>query len=694
MRVRGGAGVVRDEGYWEGEVGDSSGWEGTGGRGYARSGGGGGGGSGSGSGSRARSTGRGGGDEGYGGGFGGRGGGGWAGGGDDGDDRRGRDPRSSSFSTPSDSESESDSEDDESEDDYGEPSTANNNAAHNAPANNAGDGSDDDIPLAQRIPSALTAQKTIRRKVREERDQRRRERAARRAAGEDTRSRQTTLRPAGAGDASHAVAESSSREAARQAEAAMARAARQRTQTLPGNGPTQSAAVDDLTKKLQSMQQQTRQRTLTINTAAGGSSPVPMPMKSPRLVSASASPPAESGGRGLRPMRSFHRPATAGGVESSNVPLPQDAGAPARRSTTRHAQRAPRERGLTMPAFLSEPPPSPLPSAAAPSHKLTKTRPSGETFSIPPRTSGEAPSQTHKHVSSKSAGTLTRVFIGDMQRFNMIDITPATSAKHVLTMVDEQGSLKGWVGSGGWMVWEVCQDFGMERPIRSFELLADVQASWNMDKMVNTFIIKLTPLAPTLSRSNIPSSAPVYSGFVDWEMKRGKWTKRYLRLREHSLFLSKRESNKDEVFLCSLSNFDAYTVTRLHKAPKPFVFAVKSTDNLSFFENTADYLHIFACNQSEGEKWMERILLARSYVLYQERNVLFNPKSPAGNAASSAVPGLSRAPTRKIAAPSPRPPGQQPLVTVSPLLNAPDRNDVFAPGSLLHKSPAGTPATQ
>jgi hypothetical protein len=41
----------------------------------------------------------------------------------------------------------------------------------------------------------------------------------------------------------------------------------------------------------------------------------------------------------------------------------------------------------------------------------------------------------------------------------------------------------------------------VERPIRSFELLADVQASWNKDKMVNTFVIKLTPLAPILSRS-------------------------------------------------------------------------------------------------------------------------------------------------------------------------------------------------
>jgi len=65
------------------------------------------------------------------------------------------------------------------------------------------------------------------------------------------------------------------------------------------------------------------------------------------------------------------------------------------------------------------------------------------------------------------------------------------------------------------------------------------------------------------------------------------------------------------VQLCSLSNFDAYQVTRSHRAPKPFAFAVKSTDNLSFFENTADYLHSFACSEKDGKIWMEKILVAR-----------------------------------------------------------------------------------
>ncbi|EEB87625.1 hypothetical protein MPER_14970, partial [Moniliophthora perniciosa FA553] len=41
-------------------------------------------------------------------------------------------------------------------------------------------------------------------------------------------------------------------------------------------------------------------------------------------------------------------------------------------------------------------------------------------------------------------------------------------------------------------------------------------------------------------------------------------------------------------------------------------------------------MHLFSCKTRDGEKWMERILLARSYVLYQERHILFAPKTASG----------------------------------------------------------------
>ena len=63
--------------------------------------------------------------------------------------------------------------------------------------------------------------------------------------------------------------------------------------------------------------------------------------------------------------------------------------------------------------------------------------------------------------------------------------------------------------------------------------------------------------------------------------------------------------------LCSLSNFDVYHATRPHRAPKPFTFTVKSTEKLSLFENTDDYMHTFSCSERDGNIWMEKILVAR-----------------------------------------------------------------------------------
>ena len=52
-----------------------------------------------------------------------------------------------------------------------------------------------------------------------------------------------------------------------------------------------------------------------------------------------------------------------------------------------------------------------------------------------------------------------RVFIGNMQRFVLVEIGSATTAGDVLSIVDGQGALEQ--GRDGWMLWEVSQDFGM-----------------------------------------------------------------------------------------------------------------------------------------------------------------------------------------------------------------------------------------
>ncbi|KAL6308326.1 hypothetical protein BKA93DRAFT_725521 [Sparassis latifolia] len=321
--------------------------------------------------------------------------------------------------------------------------------------------------------------------------------------------------------------------------------------------------------------------------------------------------------------------------------------APSRRaSPDRHPGERDRSRARKPSSADAQPAP-PLPAGFVPGHAAAGS------YSQPPPYQAKAPAVWQQ-----------RIFVGNMQRFCLVEIGAATTAGDVMQVVDAQGGLEQGGSGSGWMVWEVSQDFGMERPVRNFELLSDVCGSWNTDRTVNFLVIKRTVWANMLSRSAVPTSSPVCSGYVQHEYKRGKWQKRWLELREHSLWLSKRDTGKDQTFLCSLNNFDAYIFARPHKAPKQYVFAIKSTDSLSFFENTADYVHIFSCGESEGRKWVEKILVARSYVLYQERNVL-----------SSA--GLSRVATR---------PGQRPA---QPLVNVPQKLDYssssidFEPGSLL-----------
>jgi len=163
-----------------------------------------------------------------------------------------------------------------------------------------------------------------------------------------------------------------------------------------------------------------------------------------------------------------------------------------------------------------------------------------------------------------------------------------------------------------------------------------------------------------------------------------------MELRDNGLWLSKRDTGKDEVFLCKLTNFDVYSVTRVMKTPKPFVFAVKSTENLSLFENTADYLHTFCCKEKEGLEWMMNILLARvsplcirlscsrradplhllkSYVSYQGKRS--QPK-PAGAS-------LSRAGTRR----GQSKPGHTLVSIPPPTVQTVPTKAVFEPGSLL-----------
>ena len=65
-------------------------------------------------------------------------------------------------------------------------------------------------------------------------------------------------------------------------------------------------------------------------------------------------------------------------------------------------------------------------------------------------------------ISSTSNASQMRIYINDMQKFNMVEVNPDTSAKDVVDIIASQGDLKDDVQyDGGWMIWEVSQEHGM-----------------------------------------------------------------------------------------------------------------------------------------------------------------------------------------------------------------------------------------
>ena len=499
------------------------------------------------------------------------------------------------------------------------------------------DDDDDDIPLAKSIPSALTAQKSIRRQVRQERVQRKQEKALRDQA-ETARTRFITLRPAVPSASHDATPVTSQTTAAIQHPyLGQQQQSRQRAQTVTGKSSISSStssnpfSPEELARKLrdingqdgvevastsslvgatalyQQQQQQahlySRNRSKSMSRSSWEAHPAstgealpPAPhigssashaqrtksikeLSSSYRYHASPSPSSTSSAQGsssmttLRPMRSFHRPSSSrliGMEDPRSVPLPIDAEQRISRSLSSVTRSAlprdglqsasalnqtgistPHSRSLSQsrssvdrasPLTVQEPvPPIPTARISHDEHRKLLKSSSPSLRAGPTRVSVDVdkPSRTPPHqyrpTAPSSADPLPvpmttgkpelvvqqRVFIGDMQRFNMVEIGESTTARDIIEMVRAEGSLTGIIGSGGWMVFEVAQDFGMgtvfffplshipvlfqlfslERPIRSFEVVADVQASWNKDKMVNYLVLRLTPLDILLNRS-------------------------------------------------------------------------------------------------------------------------------------------------------------------------------------------------
>lgn len=340
----------------------------------------------------------------------------------------------------------------------------------------AGGGSDDDIPLAQRVPTALSAQKSIRRQLRDERQQRKLERAKSPRTAAAPRLLSRPIEPIRA----PAVPTTS-----RKRSTSVARS--------PGTGsrtvPVEPFAIEDLTRKLVNLQTPSHTPALTAPLTYDSSIPTNHPPRIPGYsngISRSSSrgrhadqttyphqkiprvPEPLPQDRPLRTMRSFHRPdgryseAQRQSIEQTSAPRI------GRSTTTATASRTVRAGRDTTPAVyehyvksgrISED--GRKPSASIPRSSMDRegdlAQRAAQRPLVPPLpTSDTTPPQPMTRVPVVQQ----RIFIGDMQRFNIVEITPATNARDVVETVASQGMLDK---SGSWMLFEMAQDYGMGR---------------------------------------------------------------------------------------------------------------------------------------------------------------------------------------------------------------------------------------
>lgn len=305
------------------------------------------------------------------------------------------------------------------------------------------------------------------------------------------------------------------------------------------------------------------------------------------------------------------------------------------------------------------PQPAPLSAVIPPSHALMR-QPASEASSIPasPRSPNMSqhersfsalhptesihrtmpPHQQHCRPSFKSR---QRVYINDPQHHCTVEIDETMTAAMLLAQLRAKNAISP---NPAWTVTEIWRAMGVERPLREYELLQESIESWSSEANSSLLLVKKSPLAPLLSNlSKNRSDTETTSGWVYLEVKHGKWSKRYIDVRNGAMYIGKSEKvrfkatwklaelgltciyhqQRDHTILCHFSNFDAYIVPQAciakMKTPKPFAFAVKSVDKVSLFENAdQDYIHFFSVKtEAERDMWIQHILESRSKLVKQ-----------------------------------------------------------------------------
>jgi hypothetical protein len=184
-----------------------------------------------------------------------------------------------------------------------------------------------------------------------------------------------------------------------------------------------------------------------------------------------------------------------------------------------------------------------------------------------------------------------------------LPVTPTTTALDLIKSASNV--LTEYIEPRTAVILESFHKVGLQRPLRNYEHVRDVMNSWDEDKQNDMIILDSVSCGinqQELLPSQVPDSKPKGMGcYINYSSKPGKWSKRYITLRDDGqLLLAKSETSKDQDSICHLSDFDIYmpTPNKLTKVrpPKKICYAVKSQQKSNIFSDESRFVHFFCTN--------------------------------------------------------------------------------------------------
>ncbi|KAJ3415679.1 hypothetical protein HDV05_004357 [Chytridiales sp. JEL 0842] len=225
----------------------------------------------------------------------------------------------------------------------------------------------------------------------------------------------------------------------------------------------------------------------------------------------------------------------------------------------------------------------------------------------------------------------TRIYIENATTYKTLVLTSLMTSEDVIMDLLKHHNIPS---DPSWTLFELCNDLGIERPLRDWEIVTDVMLAWDTaisdPSKTNAVVLKKYKFRSTLGPASLTSKFPKMQGYVQLELKPGKWVKKYCMLKQDSIYYYSMAGLMGETLLCKLNGFDVFVAnpedSKLSsKRPTKHCFALRSTQRFAIFENKDEYV-TFGCvnSQEKLNDWILAIRLAKSESTFLENPSMFD----------------------------------------------------------------------